>query len=128
LDVIIREKGLTPAPSFKDTDDKDILNIATCNIINGVGEGKFDPDGLLTREQAAVILTNAAKFLGVDSKLKDSWDPAFEDKKEISTWAMDAVHYCTLNGIMGGTGEHLFSPQDYFSREMSIITSVRLSK
>lgn len=128
LDVIIRERGLTPAPSFKDTVDKDILNIAAFNISSGVGEGKFDPDGLLTREQAAVILTNAAKFLGVDSKLKDSWDPDFEDKKEISTWAMDAVHYCMLHGIMGGTGEHVFSPQDYFSREMSIITSVRLSK
>ncbi len=129
LDAIIKEKGLKPAPSFKDTtDDKDILNISTCNIINGVGEGRFDPDGLLTREQAAVILTNTAKFLGIDSKLKDNSDPAFEDDKEISTWAMEAVHYCTLFGIMGGTGDHLFSPQDYFSREMSIVTLVRLSK
>ncbi|MDF2652774.1 MAG: hypothetical protein K0Q73_8579 [Paenibacillus sp.] len=78
--------------------------IATCNIINGVGEGKFDPDGLLTREQAAVILKNTAQFLGTESKIETNSDPTFEDDKEISTWAMIAVQYCSLNGIMGAQG------------------------
>lgn len=126
LDTIIKEKGLTSAQPFIDTNDKDILNIATLRIINGVGDGRFDHDGLITREQAALILMNTAKFLGIQSKIIENSNNLFTDNKQISTWAMEAVYFCTLNDIMRGTGNNFFSPKTYYSREMSTITIVRL--
>jgi hypothetical protein len=127
LDTLIREKGLNPVQAFRDTDDKDILNITTCKIINGVDQDKFDPNGLITREQAAVILMNTAKFLGINGNAQGNADREFEDMLGISSLAIDAVEYCMIHGIMGGTGEHVFSPKSHFSIEMSVLTVLRLS-
>lgn len=38
-----------------------ILNIQDKGIINGVGDGKFEPDGMLTRAEAATVLTRLIK-------------------------------------------------------------------
>lgn len=38
-----------------------ILNIQDKGIINGIGDGKFEPDGMLTRAEAATVLTRLIK-------------------------------------------------------------------
>ena len=42
---------VNPAISFSDTDDMYALKGATTGITSGIGDGKFGPDILLTREQ-----------------------------------------------------------------------------
>ncbi len=128
LEQVVEDRGLIPAEPFLDTDDPDILRIAATGIINGVGGGKFDPSGLITREQAALILTNTARFLDVDSRIDSYSGPLFADDKQLSQWAKEAVYYCLQNNIMRGIGDNSFGPKTYYSREMSMSTIVRLYK
>ncbi|MCD1258526.1 S-layer homology domain-containing protein [Paenibacillus athensensis] len=127
LDALIREKGLTSAAPFTDTEDIDVQRIAACGIISGTGGGRFEPDGLLTREQAAVILSNAARFLGL-SEGEGAGGNAFDDGSQIASWAQAAVQFCAAAGVMQGTAERLFSPKAPYSREMSTITVAHLYK
>ena len=44
--------------------------IGTANssgIVNGVGSGKFNPDGTITRQEAAAMVARAAKLCGLDT-------------------------------------------------------------
>lgn len=106
-----------------DTTDEDILNIAKLGLINGVGNNKFDPDGLITREQAAKILMDTSKLLGLPME-NDGGN--FADEGAMSEWAREGVYFCYAQGIMKGTGDNNFSPAKEYSREMSIITIMRL--
>lgn len=118
-------KNLKPIKDvyFADTDDKDVLNVARLGIIDGVGNNLFNPDGKITREQAATILMRTARLLNLSSAITDK---KFNDNNSISEWATKGVYYCYANEIMNGTGDNNFSPSQTYSREMSIVTIFRL--
>ena len=50
----------------------------------------------------------------------------FADNDAISDWARISVWYMQLMGVMGGTGDNMFSPKDPYTREQSIVTASRL--
>lgn len=112
-------------PRFADVEEWQdyIPQLAYLGVITGVGNGKFDPDGQLTREQAATILSRLAGVLGI--KLEEA-EPTFGDNGAISSWATDAVGEMQASGIMGGVGDNQFSPQGTYSWEQSIATLMRL--
>ncbi len=118
-------KNLKPTKDvyFTDIDDKDVLNVARLGIIDGVGNNLFNPDGKITREQAATILMRTARLLNLSSTITDK---KFNDNNSISEWAIKGVYYCYANEIMNGTGDNNFSPSQTYSREMSIVTIFRL--
>lgn len=118
-----RELPKSPSISFTDTDKWYVRQLAYLGVISGVGDGKFDPDGQLTREQAATILSRLAGVLGV--KL-DKTAPTFADNGAIASWAADAVGEMQTAGIMGGVGNNQFAPQGTYSWEQSIATLMRL--
>lgn len=53
---------------FKDTEDPAVLKAYRLEIVSGISEDEFDPDGLITREQAATMLTNVYMAQVVDTK------------------------------------------------------------
>lgn len=113
-----------PLPiSFTDTEDLDVRKLAYLGVIGGVGEGRFDPDGLLTREQAAAILSRLAKVMGVELP---KVQPTFADNGSIGSWATEAVGQMQESGVMGGVGNNQFGPQGTYSWEQSIVTLMRL--
>ncbi|RED75261.1 RCC1 domain-containing protein [Cohnella phaseoli] len=128
LDTILLERGLTLNYSFSDTSDSDILHIAAIGIIEGIGGGRFNPEGLINREQAASILMKTALFLGSDNRVVQLDESLLADREQISSWALEAVNYCLNAEIMRGVGNSVFSPKASYSREMSIITTMRLYK
>ena len=109
--------------TFTDTTDPAILRMASAKVVNGVGNELFDPNGQLTREQAATMLSRLAAALG--KPLTDS-APTFDDNGSVAGWASAAVGQMQLSGIMSGTGNNQFSPQQSYTREQSIVTIVRL--
>ncbi len=88
-------------------------------IVNGVGDGIFQPLGEITREQAATILMRTAKVFDIDTSAKDS---GFSG---VSEWAIEGVNYAVKNGIMNGTGTG-FDPEGKFTKEQAIATLVRM--
>ena len=100
-----------------------VLWLAGLGVVTGVGEGRFNPDGTLTREQAATMLSRLAAAMGSPLTAQA---PTFADSAAISTWALDAVGQMQGSGIMGGVGDNAFDPQGSYSREQSMLTMLRL--
>ena len=129
-DGLLEKRGVqaTDTP-FADTDSRDVRAASVLGIVNGVGDGLFNPEGRLTREQAATMLMRAAKLLGLES---DGKERRFGDGDEISAWAGEGVAFVSglvsADGaaVMGGTGEGRFSPKSGYTREQSILTVFRL--
>ena len=121
IDAILAENGKTRNPNaFTDVTNSDILAAAALGITGGTGPGTFSPNGQITREQAATMIRNTCKAIGMDT---DAPPPSgFADIETASDWAVDAINFCRANGIMSGTGQDNFSPNVAYTREQSIVT------
>jgi hypothetical protein len=97
--------------------------LSSLGIVNGIGDGLFNPYGEITRQEAATMLKRAAVKFGVsDSKAVT----AFEDQWQVADWAIDALGFVVDKGIMIGTGDNRFSPLDTYTREQAYVTIMRL--
>ncbi|MDO5441798.1 MAG: S-layer homology domain-containing protein, partial [Bacillota bacterium] len=78
----------------------DVLN--AIGVLTGKGDGKFDPQGTLTRAEGATIIT---KLLGQAN---------FAGKAEYSDaanhWGSSAIAYVAYAGIADGIGANKFNP------------------
>ncbi|MDR0889403.1 MAG: S-layer homology domain-containing protein [Oscillospiraceae bacterium] len=72
------------------------------NIVNGVGGGKFDPDGNITREQMAAILFRYAKYQRRHPDARADLS-SFPDAGKISLWATEAMQWAVAEGLITGT-------------------------
>ena len=71
-------------------------------VVNGVGGGRFDPDGQITREQMAAILYRYAAGTGADVSAQASLT-GFPDGANASRYAVKPLQWCLAEGIIGGT-------------------------
>ena len=109
--------------SFSDTNDVNVLKMASVGVVDGVGNGKFAPEKGLTREQAATMLARLAKATGAPL---EKAAPTFADNQSIASWAKDAVGQIQKSGVMGGNNHNQFLPKGDYTREQSILTALRL--
>lgn len=104
---------------FSDISDhwaKEYIEIANAlGIVNGVGEGMFAPNDLVTREQAAKIIYGALARINGGAESNES-DTAFADDAAIADYAREAVYYMRSNGIISGKDGNLFAPKDNLTR------------
>jgi len=110
---------------FNDTNCSYVERAAYLGIVNGVGNGSFNPNANITRQEAAVMLANLSRAMG--HPLPNSPIPIgllFADGIQLSDWAITAVGQMHYNGIMNGTGNNMFSPLQYYTIEQSIHTIV----
>lgn len=128
---------------YKDTNDIEILKAYNAGII--AGTDKYNPHELLSREQAATMLTRVFKratipgwTLETDSQFTLTYTkPApFADDANISSWAKDSVYFMAANGIILGSN-NIFAPRavtpaevakNYASatREQALLMAVRM--
>ena len=111
------------APAFTDSKDINVRKMSALGVVSGVGNNKFDPDGKLTREQAAVILSRLANAMGEPAAKSE---PTYADNKQISDWAVADVGKMQKSGIMTGVIGNRFDPQGNYTREQSIATILRI--
>ena len=114
---------ITQRVTFSDTTDPNVEKMAALGVVTGVGDGRFDPNGTLTREQAATMLARLAEALGRPLPMGTA---SFRDGASIASWAAEAVSQVQAAGIMEGTGDGNFTPQGSYTREQSILTILRL--
>lgn len=71
-------------------------------IMDGVGNGRFDPDGTLTREQIVTVLYRYAGLAG-----QTAADPAvlenFADADSVAGWSKDAVCWAISRQVIQGS-------------------------
>lgn len=73
-------------------------------VVNGVGSGKFNPDGKVTRAQLAALLfrlTGAQS--GPEALLADVYDAQFEDAASVPAYARAAIRWAVYQEIYCGT-------------------------
>ena len=81
--------------------------IGTANssgIVNGVGNGKFNPEGTITRQEAAAMVARAAKLCGLDTAMgaaatKDML-AQFGDYRSVASWAKEPMAFCYSVNIL----------------------------
>ena len=101
------------ASDYKDYDKvthKEAVDVMTAvGVFNGTGDGSnFSPDGTLTREQAAKIIT----YMLVGQEQADKLTATVAPYSDVaaSRWSAGAIAYCTNEGILAGTGNGKFNP------------------
>ena len=123
-DIIRDNKIDVINPPIIDGISDDIAICLHLGIVNGRGNGIFAGDSEITREEAAVMLTNLSKYIGrLDT---NAVEVDLNDKSEISSWAYDAVKFVMLNNIMQGIGDDMFSPKTNLTREQTYIILYRM--
>ena len=97
---------------------KAVLWAASNNIVAGIGNGRFDPNGTATREQAATILYEYARFKGCDVDVYGDLS-AFADAGSVSAFARAPMTWAVAEGLISGAvinGQTLLDPQGVTTR------------
>lgn len=92
-------------------------------IVNGTGNGRFDPDAEITRQDLCCILARYLKSEGVSGGA----NPApFADDGQFSGYARESIYYCASLGLIKGVGDGSFEPKDVASRAQLATILVRM--
>lgn len=140
--IITRGLGLEQRSEkiFADVSENDwhfgyVAAAYSAGIINGVSAEEFNPDGLITREEAAVMLRRAAALCG----MHDTYDgdsvrnilAAFTDYIKASDWAREALAFCFDKGISDDSAMEILPKASAKRSEVALmlfnmLTSARL--
>lgn len=71
-------------------------------IVNGVGNSKFNPNGTITRQEAATMVVRAAKVLGLKTAAANAETTLsrFSDSAKVASYAKEPLAYCYNSGIL----------------------------
>ena len=129
IDTYLASKALATKSSFTDTDSTDVLAANALGIINGISANTFNPNGSITRQEAAAMLARTARVLGLTA----SGGESFNDAGQFASWASESIAFVsgltdpiTGGKVMGSTGTGNFSPSAPYSREQAMLTALRL--
>lgn len=84
-------------------------------IAEGYGNGCFQPETPVTREQLAAFLYRYAAYKGYDITITGSLD-RFNDKDNVSEWAKDTMAWAVGYGLIGGKDNNMLDPQGEATR------------
>ena len=84
----------------------------TNGIAAGTGDNKFSPNLAVTREEIAAMLYRYADAMG--KVPADGWfynGASYTDAAAVSSWAKQAVEYCSMMGVVSGKDGGRFDPK-----------------
>ena len=101
--------------------------IGTANafgIVNGVGDGRFNPGGTITRQEAAAMIARAARLCGMDTTMSASETrdilAQFGDYVTAAGWAQEALAFCYR--------EEILDPSDLNIEPLRAITRAEIAQ
>ncbi|MDN5331084.1 MAG: hypothetical protein PWP45_309 [Tepidanaerobacteraceae bacterium] len=129
VSLLVRALGLEPKTGrkgqFKDVKEdawsaKAVYTAADWGFVNGYEDGTFRPNGTITREEIAVILS---RTFGLASSGKK---PDFKDRKMISPWSEESVAAAVAGGLLKGFEDGTFRPKATASRAETAVIIYRI--
>ena len=110
------------AAEYKDTTDhwaKDSINRwSEYGVVNGAPGGNFNPEGEMTRAEAAQVFANLLK-------LSKKADISGYTDVPADAWYADAIALCAEKGILNGVGGNQMDPTGTITREMFFVMFAR---
>ena len=97
---------------YSDADDvtyTEAVDLFTAlGFLQGMGDNTFDPQGLVTREQAAKIIT----YMLIGSVKADALTTMVTSFSDVAVdrWSAPYIEYCAALGIINGNGDGTFNP------------------
>ncbi len=111
--IIVRALGLQPdkkgSAGFSDVPEGSwfapyVGTACAYGIVEGRGNGVFDPQGTINRQEAAVMTARAAALCGLDTSLDSTgirmYIAQFTDYTQVDKWARESVAFCFKAGIL----------------------------
>ncbi len=108
------------ANPFTDTADSNVISLGKLKILPVREAGKAHPNEPITRQEVAVAITSAARFLGQD--VKPQTIALYTDRNSIADWAKPAADYVYFTGIMVGDGNAKFEPTKSYSKQLAYMS------
>ncbi len=124
VDELVEQYNLTEFQSRWFTDvshcgyDLAINALGTYDILNGYGDGKFEPDKTMTRAEFCAMLIQAFHLTDLKKGVK------FSDVPE-DAWYADEVGTVAAWGLMNGVGDGAFDPEETLTTEQAITVLAR---
>lgn len=124
--IVVKSLGLklVDESNFKDVNTSDWFSkyVATANkygIVNGKTKDKFEPNGNITKEEAASMVMRASKLAGMNTELntgavRDSL-AGFGDYVTVSEWAMPGMAFVYNENILDSS-EMKINPKKAITR------------
>ena len=100
-------KDFTDAAEIKNVEAVDVM--VALGILEGGDKGDFQPNSILTREQAAKIICYL--LLGSDAAEKLTTNSAVFNDVAANRWSAPYISYCVNLGILAGDGAGNFFPE-----------------
>jgi hypothetical protein len=120
------EDGYFMKDAFTDGADRESSLAFYLGMINGRGDNTFDPNGQITRQEAAVVLTRAYKVCGGALPQESEKASSFTDEEKIADWAKESASALASWNVMDGMEDGSFLPDGNFTVEQCIVTFLRL--
>lgn len=107
--------------SFNDTQGKwyeqDVQALFEAGITTGISDTSFNPNGAITREQAAAIMARVLTYLNYE--VTETSTPSYVDADAISKGFKEAIDLLYSLNIMTGKADGKFDPTGNITREQT---------
>lgn len=113
------------ASPFSDTDSLAVSQAYCYGIVSGTSDSTFNPDRLVTREEAAKMLVSTLTASETPFNLSDGESDEyvideFSDSDSVSSWAKASIITSLNYNLMNGVTETEFEPKSSTTREQAI--------
>jgi|GEM_PF-3007038 S-layer homology domain. len=88
-------------------------------FIGGTTNTTFSPDKYIKREDVATIIYRFIKLM-YPSEISD-FNGTISDKKDISSYALNAIQFCMGIKVMNGIGDNKFDPKGFITRQQVMV-------
>lgn len=137
--IITRGLGLVPEDTgvFSDVKSTEWYAgyIGTANkygIVSGIGNGIFNPNGTITRQEAATMVARAAKLCGMATDMSASAVrdvlAQFGDYVTVESWAQSSLAFCYQEGILDQSALNIEPSKDILRCEIAQMLFNMLTK
>lgn len=130
-EVLVKALGLKPEQVNQFVDVESGIKYAgyigtaySYGIINGTSDITFNPEGLVTRQDAMTMIYRAGMIAGLENSEYVTEMKNYVDYEEVSDYAKEAASWNVNNGIIVGRTETTLVPFGHITRaEISAITN-----
>ncbi len=121
----VDKAGYTGDTGFNDVSEKSWMGYAVKwaaekGYVSGVGNGRFNPQGNITRQEFACILYRFAKDYFLTENVDSTILSAFPDVDTVASWAKESLEWAASASIISGVkltdGTNVISPKGTTTR------------